>query len=538
MLPVKLVLTVLVTALVLDPLAALAVNRSDRPNVLLVVADDLGYTDLGSFGGEIATPNLDALAASGLRLTNFYTAPTCSPTRSMLLTGADSHLVGLGSMAEALTPDQRGKPGYEGYLNDRAVTLPEVFSSAGYRTLMSGKWHLGLEQEHSPAARGFQQSFALLEGGAGHLDDLGIESPRATFRENGELAEIPEHFYSSRFYTDKLIGYLEAGRESGRPFFAYLAYTAPHWPLQAPQESIAEYSGRYAMGYDALHQQRVAAAIKAGVSPANSVIQPRKQGQPAWDQLSDEQRRVEQRKMEIYAAMIDDLDDQFGRLMDYLASTGQLDNTIIFFMSDNGAEGGDFDSHPPVFREHAKNCCDNSYENMGRANSYLFAGPNWARASVGPYRDYKAHTTEGGIRAPAIVRYPGLDDPNGRLATFATVKDVMPTLLRLAGLPLPQAEDRLPVTGRSILDPGDEAAPVTGWELFGNRALREGDWKIVHLQPRFGGSGWQLFNLAEDPGEQHDLATKQPEKMKQLLRLWEQYEQQNQLVYPTAAGAH
>lgn len=228
--------------------------------------------------------------------------------------------------------------------------------------------------------------------------------------------------------------------------------------------------------------------------------------------------------------MVSDLDDHFGRLMGYLKSSGQLDNTIIFFMSDNGAEGGDLEHGLPMFAKYVAQCCDNSYDNMGRADSYLFVGPNWARASVGPYRDYKGFTTEGGIRAPAILRYPGLTDSNSQLQAFATVKDVMPTLMQMTGVQLPEVEGKIRVTGKSIFDTVDEAALVVGWELFGNRAIRKGDWKIVKLAPRFGGSGWQLFNMINDPGEQNDLVQERPEKLKELVQEWEQYQQKNHLV--------
>lgn len=499
-----------------------------RPNVLLVVADDLGYTDLGSFGGEIATPNLDALAKSGLRLTQFYTAATCSPTRAMLMTGVDHHQVGLGAMEESLAPNQRGKPGYEGYLNDRAAFLPNAFAKAGYRTMMSGKWHLGHDEAHSPAAKGFHQSFALLDGGAGHLSDLGIASMHAAFRENGKPASLPDDFYSSQFYTDKMIDYIESGRDSGKPFFGYLAYTAPHWPLQAPEASIAKYKDRYAMGYDQLHQQRVKNAKALGVAPDNATTAPRQPGRKAWQELSAEEQKNEQRTMEIYAAMVDDMDQHFGRLVNYLKSIGELDNTIIFFMSDNGAEGASLDREYKFFKQHVKQCCDNSYENMGKADSYVLQGPNWARASVGPARNYKGSVSDGGIRAPAFVWYAGMENAKSISDQFVTVKDVLPTLLGLVDAPLP-SDRELPLEGHSFLT--DPATADMGWELFGGKAYRQGNWKLVHRSPMQGGRGWQLYNLEQDPLEKFDLSEKQPEKLQAMMKLWKKYEKHNQLIY-------
>lgn len=503
-------------------------KETKRMNVLLVVADDLGYTDLGSFGGEIETPNLDALANDGVQLTNFYTAPTCSPTRAMLLTSNDNHLVGLGSMAEALAPNQRGKPGYEGYLNDRATTMPETFSAAGYRTIMAGKWHLGMKAEQSPKARGFETSYALLEGGAGHLDASGIISPKATYRENDDIVELPDNFYSSRFYTDKMIEYIDNGKDSDQPFFGYLAYTAPHWPLQAPRQSIEKYQGKYAMGYEELHKQRVAGAIKAGVIPASSSTRAIPKGESSWEELSEEQKLVSQRKMEIYAAMVDDMDSEFGRLMAYLESSNQLDNTIIFFMSDNGAE--DRLAKPnDIFSKHIERCCDNSYENLGNANSYAFTGPNWARASVGTFSDFKGRTTEGGIKAAAILRHPNLHKGEKMLTRFATVKDVMPTLLELADVPELEVEGKLSMTGNSMLST-DEEATTMAWELHGNKAIRSGDFKLVKLSPLYGQQGWQLFDLANDPGELNDVSEKHPEIASELLEKWAAYEKDNGII--------
>lgn len=511
-------------------LALSAQARTQRPNVLLIVADDLGYTDLGSYGGEIDTPNLDALATAGVRLTSFYTAPTCSPTRAMLMTGVDHHLVGLGSMAEALAPNQRGKPGYEGYLNRRAAFLPAALADAGYRTLMTGKWHLGHGEEHSPAARGFQRSFALLDGGAGHFTDLGIDKPHAAFREDGKPASLPKDFYSSRFYTDRMIDYIEEGRDTARPFFAYLAYTAPHWPLQAPEDSIREYRGRYADGYDRLHAQRMDSAKRLGVASEHASTVPRQPGRRPWDALTDEEKEVAQRKMEIYAAMVDDLDDHIGRLVEYLKNTGQFDNTIIFFMSDNGAEGADLDREFQRFVEHVNACCDNSYENLGKPDSYVLYGPNWARASVGPSRDYKGRTTEGGIRAPAFLLYPDMPRAGTISNQFVTVKDVLPTLLDLAGIDLPQGAG-LPVEGSSMLA-SVAREPEMGWELFGNKAYRLGDWKLVFTAAARGEGQWHLYNLAEDPGEQLDLADKEPARYRQLRELWTRYEKGRGIIYP------
>lgn len=510
------------------------------PNILLVVADDLGYSDLGAYGGEIATPNLDALAREGVVFTQFYAAPTCSPTRAMLLSGMDSHRAGLGSMAEAIamTPHQQGQPGYEGYLNERVAALPELLHAAGYHTYMAGKWHLGLEPEQGPSARGFERAFALLQSGGGHFDHLGLfPNDPARYRDDGREVQLPADFYSTRFYSDRIIEYIEAGRGDGRPWFAYLAYTAPHWPLQAPRASIDKYAGRYAAGYDALHAERLERMIALGLVPDDVEPYPGAAQRRPWSELDEAERRVEARRMAIYAAMVDDLDTHLGRVLAYLEASGQRENTFILFLSDNGPEGHD-DRLMPMIRPWMEQCCDLSYENMGAADSYVFQGPEWARVSAAPFNRFKHFTHEGGIRVPAIAHFPSRFD-GGRLhREVVTVRDVMPALLELAGVEPPEGEfegrEVLAMQGRSLLavldgraaslyDEGD----AIGWELFGRRALRRGDFKLVWAEPPHGSGGWQLFNVARDPGELHDLSAVEPVRVGVMQALWEYYVSSN-----------
>jgi len=513
-------------------------SPSQAPNILLIVVDDVGFTDLGSFGGEIETPNLDKLAYDGMRFTNFHTAPTCSPTRAMLLTGADNHLVGLGNMSEELAPNQKGQPGYEGYLNTRAANLAEVLKQQGYNTYMTGKWHLGLEASQSPAARGFEKSYALLHGGGGHFDNLGMFGRPAKYRENDHLVDLPKDFYSTRFYTEKMLEYIGERDEEEKPFFAYLAYTATHWPLQAPEKSIAKYEGRYHQGYDKLHQQRIDGAINKGVVPTDSQTVPRLEGEPAWADVTANQRQLEERKMEIYAAMLDDVDIYVGKLIEHLKAIGEYDNTVIFFMSDNGAEGHNEQHGLAELVPWIEKCCNNRYENMGKADSYLLTGPNWARASTGPVKNFKGATTEGGIKAPAFIVYPQMKFENPLQSQFSTVKDVMPSLLELAGVEAPDGKfmgrNVLPITGRSLLTDHDDAStPIeAGWELMGKRGYRHGDWKLVHLPLPYGSGNWQLYNLAEDPSEQRDLSLAHAQKLADMIAGWERYAKANNVILP------
>ncbi len=533
-------------------LSACKSPEDNRPNILLIVADDLAFTDLGAFGGEIHTPNLDALAESGVRLTQFYVAPTCSPTRSMLLSGTDNHLAGLGNMAEELRENQQNIPGYEGYLNFRVAAMPELLRNAGYHTYMAGKWHLGLTEETSPAARGFEQSFSLVQGGAGHFDDMPLLGPNpAVYREDGNLVNLSEDFYSTRTYSERLIQYLENRPDDGNPFFAYLAYTAPHWPLQAPKESIAKYAGYYDEGYDALQLSRFSKMKEKGLAIPKMMVTPKDPAEMPWDSLSVEEKKIEARKMEIYAAMVDDLDRYLGKVLESLKKNGDYENTFIFFMSDNGPEGAPLEVGWDALSKWVGQCCDNRIENMGKADSYLWYGPNWARAGASPFRMFKAFTTEGGIRAPAIVHYPKTIPGGVTKGTMTTVMDVLPTILELAGIEHPETfngKDILPLRGSSMLpvlkgeqDVVHSEDYTMGWELFGRRAIRQGDWKIV-WEPSdinwgardFNTSrdNWRLYNLVTDPSEQDDRSKNEPEKLNALIHQWKKYVKETGVVIP------
>jgi arylsulfatase len=521
-------------------------SPTGHPNILIIVVDDLGYTDLGVYGGEIGTPNLDVLARSGVLFTRFYSAPTCSPTRAMLLTGTDHHLAGLGTMAGDHTPNQRDQPGYEGYLNFRVVTVAELLRDAGYHTYMTGKWHLGLEEKTGPANRGFERSFALLPGGGGHFDDLDLRAGHAgaVYREDSVLTALPDDFYSTRFYAERMIEYIDGGRADGRPFFAYLAFTAPHWPLQAPDSSIARYAGAYDGGYDELLTERLERLQSLGLLSAEVQPPARLPGEPAWEELTEEERRVEARKMEIFAAMVHDLDLYVGRVLDYLKRIGEYEKTFIFFMSDNGAEGHDLEAYWPELGPAIRECCDNSLQNMGRADSYIYYGPNWARAGVGPSRLFKGFTTEGGILVPAFVSFPAGLAGGRRYGAVASVMDLMPTVLDLAGVSHPGSSFRgrevEPMRGGSMLpmligeaDRVHEPDNVMGWELFGRRAIRQGDWKLVWTTHPFGPDDWGLFNLAEDPAESRDLSSRHADRRRELIGLWDRYVEEVGVMLPS-----
>jgi arylsulfatase A-like enzyme len=522
-------------------LAVPAQAQERKPNFLIIVADDLGYSDLGAFGGEIATPNLDKLATAGVRFTGFHTAPTCSPTRSMLLSGTDNHKAGLGTMAEIIAPNQQGQPGHEGYLRPDIASLAEILSAGGYRTLLSGKWHLGLTPEQDPSQRGFQHSFTLLQGAHNHFGRKLSVDPKAgfTYREDGKtLTSLPDDFYSSDAFATKLIGQLQATKGE-KPFFAYLAFTAPHWPLQAPAETVAKYKGRYDAGFEALRAERLKKQVELGLVPASAAQHPLERTK-RWAELTPDQQKVAARSMEVYAAMVDRLDWNVGRVIEALKASGELDNTVILFLADNGAEGADLES--PRFKARLEGA-DNSLDNIGKANSYVAYGPGWAQAATTPSWLYKANATEGGTRTASFLSGPAVRTPGAIASAYLNVMDVAPTFIDLAGLTPPdgtfQGRTVQPIRGTSW-GPwlAGKAAQVhaptesIGTELFGERALRQGDWKITDVEGLGKESDWRLFNIAVDPGETTDLSAKEPARKAALVKAWQDYAKDVGVILP------
>jgi arylsulfatase len=534
---------ILFVIFVFIPSGLLAKNQK-RPNILLIVADDLGYSDIGSFGGEIATPALDNLAKEGVRFTNFYVLPTCSPTRSVLLSGMDNHRAGIGIMGEFITDEFRQRPdfhtGYAGYLNFEVAALPEVLKGSGYHTYMAGKWHLGTTEETSPHARGFEETFTLLQGGGSHWSDMKPLSPPETmiYRRNGKVVKsLPDDFYSTKYYTDVLLEWLRRDHKDGKPFFAYLSYTAPHDPLHAPKAYIEKYKGKYDEGWDSLRTNRAKALKDLGIIPKDANSFPRLPNVKAWKQMSPEERAIAARDMEVYAAMVDYMDEQIKRVFDYLKAIGEYDNTLILFFSDNGANGHPHKAYPGQTNEYL-NSFDNSLENRGLINSYIDMGPGWAQASMAPSRMFKAFPTQGGIISPLLVKTPGRITNAGSMNhAFFHVRDIMPTLLDLAGVALTEkfnGRKVRPMQGRSVLDllEGKATAPYAGagkvgYELFGLKAYIDGDWKILWMPKPFGKGDWELFNLKSDPGELNDLSQQYPAKRKEMMALWEQYKTDN-----------
>ncbi|MBX3584321.1 MAG: arylsulfatase [Rhizobiaceae bacterium] len=523
-----------VNSLILASLPGVAQER--RPNVLLIVADDAGYSDIGSFGGEIQTPSIDALASVGVRFTNFNVSPTCSPTRSMLLSGADNHSAGLGNMAEFTAPNQKGKPGYEGYLSENIAPLPALLRDAGYNTYMAGKWHMGDEPRHYPAARGFIRDLTLIPGGGSHMDDMwGAHGERQLYTYNGKpLEALRPGFHSSEDYTTAIIDNIEENRADGKPFFAYLALQAPHDPFQLPAEWLDRYEGRYDEGYDATRAARIERMKALGLLAPDATVFPRLPSVPAWNELSAEEKRESARRMELYAAMVENMDENIGRLIGYLKTSGLYDDTLIIFLSDNGPEGNAWQIGAPW---------DNSnMEDWGKKGTFIQYGPAWAQVGAGPLRMFKGFLSEGGIRTPLIVSGKDVTG-SGRISdALVHVMDIPATILDAAGVAHTETFEGkkvAPLQGKTlapVLSNGSDTVrgpnDWIGWELFGNRAIQQDNWKLLWLCKPFGAGQWQLFDLEDDPGETTDLASQRPDIRDLLAGHWDEYVQTNNVILP------
>lgn len=510
-----------------------------KPNILVIVADDLGYSDIEPFGGEISTPNLKKMAKEGATLADFYAGPTCSVTRSMLMTGNDNHQAGLGTMAELMQPEHQGKTGYEGHLNQQVMTLAEILKGSGYFSLITGKWHLGKTATSQPSARGFDRSYTLIPGGGSHVDmsPMFPSNYKALYLENGKETAPPENFYSSDFFTDKFLSYLKNDRKQNQPFFGYLAFTAPHWPLQAPEPYLKKYENRYKQGYEKIRQARLKRLVQLGVMPKGTQINnPLMGALPAWDELTENQKQNQIKTMQVYAAMVDNLDHNVGRVLSYLKETHELDNTFILFMSDNGSEGGSpkalgISAFKDGIQDWVDTNFDNRIENMGKKGSYVTLGPQWAQVSSTPLPYFKGLLNSGGIKVPAIARYPKLIQAGKIQHETLHVTDFVPTMLELTGAERPdyfQGKKLIPLEGRSFAPVfRNKALPerVLAWEFNNRKAVYKGDWVAEFQIKPFGTGEWQLYNRKKDPTLRYDLAKSNLLKVSELKADWEDYAQ-------------
>lgn len=434
---------------------------------------------------------------------------------------------------------EEGKPGYEGHLSDRIVPMPQLLRDAGYHTYTVGKWHLGKKPEHAPAAKGFERSFNLLQGAGNHYNAVGIvgSDSVSTYSADGSLAEYPEGAYSTEFYTNKLMEFIRSG-EKDKPFFAYAAYTSPHWPLQAPKE-FDQYQGAFDMGYDSLRALRFQTLMSAGIISSSAQLPPRLESIKPWNDLSPDEKRMESRKMELYAAMVANLDFHVGRLIQFLKDEGLYENTLIIFMSDNGAAAEDFYITPPYSTFIAPRH-DNSLANMGSVSSFVSYGPPWAKAGAAPFARYKAYPTEGGIVAPMIISGIGVPAGKSPRHEFITVMDIAPTLLELTGVSYPGRHSSAlirPMLGESMYnylfnkrESVHDTTYAVGLELRGRAFFRKGKWKIVNLEGPHRDDTFQLFDMESDPGETNDLSKVKTAKFREMLDAWRKYRDEHGIL--------
>ncbi len=517
-------------ALTLPVATGAAPPKPARPNIVILLADDWGFSDVGAFGGEMATPHLDALAARGVRFSNFHVAGSCSPTRAMLQTGVINHRAGLGNMPETIPPAHLGKPGYDSHLNNRVVTIADQLRAGGYRTYLTGKWHLGHTSDTLPTARGYDHAFALSQSGADNFENKPnlLLYEFADWTEDGKPARVPDGFYSSTFLVDRMIRYIDSGQTSGKPFLASINFLANHIPIQARDADIAAYAGRYTQGWTAMREARRASAMAKGVMPAG-IRMVTMDTTRNWAALTPEERTQRAGAMAAYGAMATAMDRDVGRLIDHLKSTGAYENTIFVFLSDNGAEATDPMAAGGITTFNTKWLYDQSVAQQGRPGSLTAIGADFASAASSPLRGYKFTASEGGLRVPMIMAWPG--NPAVRAGAvaqgFAHVTDMAPTLLALAGVPKQagQFSGRAvePMIGSDLSPMLTGAAPSVhspdvpfGYELSGNAVLFKGDYKLVRNLPPYGNGAWQLYNIATDPGEVEDLSAAQPERFAQM----------------------
>jgi len=505
-------------------------NKIDeQPNILMIVTDYLRYADLGCYGGDVETPNIDNLATRGIRFSRFHTAPLCAPTRAMLLSGNDNHIAGIGRQSL-----HSGEFGYEGRLTNRIVPIPALLREAGYHTYMAGKWHLGESPQANPHQKGFEHSFVLIRGAGNHYNDQGLfkEDPISPYTEDGKPAQWKDGDYSTDYYTDKIIEYIDRNKDDTKPFFAFAAYTSPHWPLQVDEQYWKKYEGRYDGGYEILKEKRLESLKKAGMVPIDAVLPPNHSIVRPWDSLTAHEKKKESRKMELYAGMVDNLDYNIGRIIQYLEDIGRLENTVIVFMSDNGAAAEDFYYHEyygPFLREHF----NDDYENMGQPDSYISYGPQWAEAGSSPFRHFKGFTTEGGIIAPMIITGPGIERKNEIHHEFLTLMDIAPTFYEVAKVIYPEkyeGNDLYPLKGKSLLpfvskkkNEIHTAEYAFGLEHGNFAMIRKGNWKITNIKHPFIMENFELYNLSEDLAELQDLKDLEPEKYQEMLKEWDEF---------------
>ena len=508
-----------------------AMAQDTRPNILVVLFDDVGFTGFGAYGADAKTPNIDELAEQGTLFSRYYSSPFCGPSRAMLMTGLDNHQTGMGTLVETVTPEQRALPGYSMVWAEDQKTIANYLSDAGYQTYVTGKWGIGAKGKNLPDRFGFDRSYVMDSTGGSNYDHTHYLPgyPEVSWYEDGAPIRLPEDFYSSRNLVDQMIRYIDEG-DADQPFFGFLSLQAVHIPVQAPTEFIDRYDGVFDAGWDVMRQERAQRAIDLGLVPETTTLAPVHADHRAWNDLSEQEQQVAARAMQVNAGMKEAADFHIGRLLDHLEAAGKLDNTIVVVTSDNGAESGVTTLENPIFNSllgviHLLEGIDTSPENMGLPGSLTAIGPEWAAVEAAPFNLYKFYSSEGGLRVPLVISGPGIE-ASGVQNAPVHVSDLMPTLLDAAGV----AYDADALYGRSILPvlAGETteargADESFGGEVSGNASLYRGNWKLVRTALPRGDFTWRLYDLSVDPGETTDMSGDNPELFAEMRAEYEAY---------------
>ena len=524
-------------------IASANASAADRPNIVFLLADDLGYTDIAPYGSEVATETLSQLANEGIRFTNYHTAANCAPARAMLMTGVSNHLAGVPNIPEMMSPAQKLQDNYQGVLGNNVVTIATLLEDAGYHTYLAGKWHLGATPGKLPSQRGFERTIALMDSGADNWEQrpyLPIYD-EANWFADGQRTQLPDDFYSSKFLIDKTIEFIDGNLKDGKPFFAYVPFQAVHIPVQAPQTYIERYMGRYDEGWHKLREARHKRAASLGIVPAD-IERVEVASTLDWDALSPERQRYESKRMAVYAGMIEAMDDHIGRLVAYLKEANQFDNTVFIFTSDNGAEGsGAQDPTTFASRQIASSLGYNQdYETLGLKGSFNSINPGFTSAAVGPLSYYKFYVGEGGLRVPLIISGKPLGDVPEQTAAFAWATDIAATIISMAGIEAPNSRyggrPILPMTGKDLtpvvrgeVEGVYSEDDAIGYELTGHGVLFQGDYKLAKNLAPLGDGQWRLFNIVKDPGETKDLKSEMPKRFERMISAYEQFTIENRV---------
>lgn len=528
-----------------------ATEENKRPNILMIVADDFGWADLKSYGGDVIAPNLDNLANQSLQFTNFHVMPVCSPTRSVLLTGVDVHKNGMGTMDVILTPNQKGQPGYETYLNNNVTTVAQILKDNGYHTYMSGKWHVGSNQTNWPYNRGFEESYSLLNG-AGWMwnGSFPIDAYKIQWVRNDKLVEWPNGNYSSDQYANEMIDMISRNHADGKPFFGYLAFQATHFPLQAPAQYIKDNERRYDAGWDNIREKRLENQKKLGLIAEDADLSTRANKVKAWDELPSNVQSNQSKKMAVFAATAQAMDYTIGRVLDYLKKIGEYDNTLIVFTADNGGESEEVEDLKlsPEITAQTKallKSLNTTESNMGNWDSFVTYGHGWAQVSNTPFKGYKGQLLEGGIRVPLIMKTPD-NSSHEIVKALSFGYDLVPTFLDYANATYPNTFKGIslePLSGKSLkptienkMEQVYTEKDIIPLEYFGVEAVFKGNLKAVNLPQELGGDNqWHLYDLSVDPQESMDLSKEQPMVLNELITAYDQYANNTHIIKPDFA---